>query len=80
MATVKEILSKDQLLAMEDFADKEAEKLLERAKELNKESKTLPDKNSAEGLNILMEAEHLTGKLEGINLIMDELERLAKIS
>ena len=42
--------------------------------------KALPDKNSVEGLNILVESQHLAGKIEGINLIMEELERLAKIS
>lgn len=42
--------------------------------------KVLPDKNSVEGLNILVESQRLAGKIEGINLIMEELERLAKIS
>lgn len=80
MATLKEILSKDQLITMMDFSNKEAEKILIRARELNEESKALPDKDSVEGLHILVESERLTGKLEGINLIMDELKHLAKIS
>ena len=42
--------------------------------------KALPDKNSVEGLNILVESQRLAGKIEGINLVMEELERLAKIS
>jgi len=42
--------------------------------------KALPDKNSVEGLNILVESQRLAGKIEGINLIMEELEHLAKIS
>ena len=42
--------------------------------------KALPDKNSVEGLNILVESQRLAGKIEGINLIIEELERLAKIS
>lgn len=42
--------------------------------------KVLTDKNSVEGLNILVESQRLAGKIEGINLIMEELERLAKIS
>lgn len=42
--------------------------------------KALPDKNSVEGLDILVESQHLGGKMEGINLVMEELERLAKIS
>ena len=37
----------------------------------------LPDKNSVEGLNIIVESQRLAGKIEGINLIMEELERLA---
>lgn len=78
--TLNEILEHDKLITMLDFSNKEAEKILARAKELNRESKHLPDKNSVEGLNILVESQRLAGKLEGINLIMDELERLAKIS
>lgn len=79
MATLKTLTSY-QLIYMMDFANKEAEKILVRAKELNAELKTLTDKNSVEGLNILAESEQLQGKLEGINLIMDELERIAKNS
>lgn len=71
--TLNEILTHRKLIAMIDFSNKEAEKILTRAK-------ALPDKDSVEGLHILMETERLTGKLEGINLVMDELERLAKIS
>lgn len=65
---------------MYDFANKELEKILARSKELNKKMEVLPDKNSVEGLNILVESQRLAGKIEGINLIMEELERLAKIS
>lgn len=65
---------------MYDFANKELEKILARSKELNKKMEVLPDKNSVEGLNILVESQRLAGKMEGINLIMEELERLAKIS
>lgn len=65
---------------MYDFVNKELKKILARSKELNREMKALPDKNSVEGLNILVESQHLAGKIEGINLIMEELERLAKIS
>lgn len=79
MATSKTLTSY-QLIYMMDFANKEAEKILVRAKELNAELKTLTDKNSVEGLNILTESEQLQGKFEGINLIMDELERIAKNS
>lgn len=69
--TLNEILTHSKLIAMIDFSNKEAEKILTRAKELNQKAKAL---------HILMETERLTGKLEGINLVMDELERLAKIS
>lgn len=79
MATSKTLTSY-QLIYMMDFANKEAEKILVRAKELNAELKTLTDKNSVEGLTILTESEQLQGKFEGINLIMDELERIAKNS
>lgn len=78
--TVKNFLENNKAAIMYDFANKESEKILARSKELNKKMKTLPDKNSVEWLHILMETERLTGKLEGINLVMEELERLAKIS
>ena len=40
MATVKEILSKDQLLAMEDFAIEETDKILARMKYLTEKFNT----------------------------------------
>lgn len=78
--TVKDITTHDKMIMMYEFSEKELEKALDRAKELNVKMKTLPDKNSLEGLNILVETERLAGKIEGINLVMEELERLAKIS
>lgn len=78
--TVKEFLEDNKVAIMYDFTNKELEKILARSKELNKKMKVLPDKNSVEGLNILVESQRLAGKIEGINLIMEELERLAKIS
>lgn len=78
--TVKEFLEDNKAAIMYDFANKELEKILARSKELNKKMKVLTDKNSVEGLNILVESQRLAGKIEGINLIMEELERLAKIS
>lgn len=78
--TLKKFLENNKAAVLNDFAEKEAEKILARAKELNEESKALPDKNSEAGLKILVETEHLVGKIEGINLIMEELERLAEIS
>lgn len=78
--TVKNFLENNKAASMYDFANKELEKILARSKELNKKMEVLPDKNSVEGLNILVESQRLAGKIEGINLIMEELERLAKIS
>lgn len=78
--TLNEILTRSKLIAMIDFSNKEAEKILARAKELNQKAKALPDKDSVEGVHILMKTERLKGKLEGISLVMEELERLAKIS
>lgn len=78
--TVKNFLENNKAAIMYDFVNKELEKILARSKELNKKMKVLPDKNSVEGLNILVESQRLAGKIEGINLIMEELERLAKIS
>lgn len=78
--TVKKFLENNKAAIMYDFANKELEKILARSKELNKKMEVLPDKNSVEGLNILVESQRLAGKIEGINLIMEELERLAKIS
>lgn len=77
---LNEILTHNKLIAMIDFSNKEAEKILARAKELNQKAKALPDKDSVEGVHILMKTERLKGKLEGISLVMEELERLAKIS
>lgn len=78
--TLNEILTHSKLIAMIDFSNKEAEKILARAKELNQKVKALPDKDSVEGVHILMKTERLKGKLEGISLVMEELECLAKIS
>lgn len=78
--TVKNFLENNKAAIMYDFANEELEKILARSKELNKKMEVLPDKNSVEGLNILVESQRLAGKIEGINLIMEELERLAKIS
>ena len=77
---LNEILTHSKLIAMIDFSNKEAEKILARAKELNQKAKALTDKDSVEGVHILMKTERLKGKLEGISLVMEELERLAKIS
>lgn len=74
---VKDIIAHNKMIMMYDFSERELTKALDRAKELNAQMEALPDKNSEKGLKILVETEHLAGKVEGINLIMDELERLA---
>ena len=74
---VKDIIERNKTVLLYDFVNRELEKALNRAKELNEKMAALPDKSSEEGLKILVEAEHLAGKIEGINLVMEELERLA---
>ena len=74
---VKDIIERNKKILMYDFVNRELEKALARAKELNEKMAALPDKSSEEGLKILVETEHLAGKVEGINLVMEELERLA---
>lgn len=68
---VKDIIERDKTVLLYDFVNMEMEK------ELNVKMAALPDKSSEEGLKILVETEHLAGKVEGINLVMEELERLA---
>ena len=80
MATVKEILSKDQLLAMEDFAVGETDKILARLKELTEKFDTLDKSDTKAQLDAVVESQRLSGKLDGIRLVMEELERLAEIS
>lgn len=75
--TVKEFFENYQLGVIEDFAYKEAEKILARTKELHKNFDALEDKNSKAGLDILIETQYLIGKLEGMNTIMDAIEHLA---
>ena len=74
---VKDIIERNRTVLLYDFVNRELEKALNRAKELNEKMAALPDKSSEEGLKILVETEHLVGKIEGINLVMEELERLA---
>lgn len=74
---VKDIIEHNKTVMLYDFVNRELEKALNRAKELNEKMAALPDKSSEEGLKILVETEHLAGKVEGINLVMEELERLA---
>lgn len=74
---VKDSIKRNKAVLLYDFVNRELEKALNRAKELNEKMSALPDKSSEEGLKILVETEHLAGKVEGINFVMEEIERLA---
>ena len=78
METVKETLSKDQLEAMEDFSIKESEKIVARLKELKEQFETFDAGDTKAQLDIVVESQRLSGKLDGIHLMMEELERLAE--
>lgn len=78
METVKETLSKDQLEAMEDFSIKESEKIAARLKELKEQFETFDAGDTKAQLDIVVESQRLSGKLDGIHLVMEELERLAE--
>ena len=77
METVKETLSKDQLEAMDDFSIKESEKIAARLKELKEQFETFDAGDTKAQLDIVVESQRLSGKLDGIHLMMEELERLA---
>ena len=80
MATVKEILSKDQLLAMKEFSIKESVKILARLQELKEQFETLDVGDTKAQIDTVIEYHHLCGKFEGIHIMMKELECIAKIS
>ena len=78
METVKETLSKNQLEAMEDFSIKESEKIVARLKELKEQFETFDACDTKAQLDVVAESQRLSGKLDGIHLVMEELERLAE--
>ena len=78
METVKETLSKDQLEAMEDFSIKESEKIVARVKELKEQFETFDACDTKAQLDAVVESQRLSGKLDGIHLVMEELERLSE--
>ena len=80
METVKETLSKDQLEAMEDFSIKESEKIVARLKELKEQFETFDAGDTKAQLDTVVESKRLGGKLEGIHIMIKELERLTEIS
>ena len=79
MNTIK-ILTSNEIIAMEYFSIEEAEKILTRVKELNEKFETLDEDDIKAKLDIVSESQYLNGKYEGILLVMEELERNAKIS
>ena len=79
MNTIK-ILTSNEIIAMEYFSIKEAEKILTRVKELNEKFKTLDEGDIKTKFDIIAESRYLNGKLEGVRLVMEELECNAKIS
>ena len=78
MEAVKETLSKDQLEAIEDFSIKESEKIVARLKELKEQFETFDTGDTKAQLNAVVESKRLGGKLEGIRIMIKELERLAE--
>ena len=79
MDTIK-ILTSNEIIAMEYFSIEEAEKILTRIKELNEKYETLDEGDMKAKFDIIAESEYLKGKYEGVRLVMEELERIAKIS
>ena len=79
MDTIK-ILTSNEIIAMEYFSIKEAHKILTRIKELSEKFETLDKCDMKAKLDIVVESQYLNGKLEGMRIVMKELERIAKIS
>ena len=78
MAIVKKTLSNDQLEAMEDFSIEESEKIVARLKELKEQFETFNACDTKAQLDTVAESKRLGGKLEGIHIMMKELEHLAE--
>ena len=79
MNTIK-ILTSNEIIAIKYFSIEEAEKILTRMKELNEKYKTLDEGDIKAKFDIVAKSQYLKGKLEGVRLVMEELERIAKIS
>ena len=79
MNTIK-ILTSNEIIAMGYFSIKEADKILTRVKELSEKFETLDEDDIKDKFDIISESQYLKGKLEGVRLVMEELERIAKIS
>ena len=78
MEAVKKTLSNDQLEAMEDFSIEESEKIVARLKELKEQFETFDACDTKAQLDTVIESKRLGGKLEGIHIMMKELEHLAE--
>ena len=79
MDTIK-ILTSNEIITMKYFSIKETDKILKRIKELSKKFETLDKGDTKARLDVVIESQYLNGKLEGMRLVMEELERIAKIS
>lgn len=79
MNTIK-ILTSNEIIAMEYFSIEEAEKILTRIKELKEKFETFDEGDMKAKFDIVAESQYLNGKYEGMRLVMEELERIAKIS
>ena len=79
MDTIK-ILTSNEIIAMKYFSIKETDKILTRVKELSEKFETLDKGDTKAQLDVVIESQYLNGKLEGMRLVMEELERIAKIS
>ena len=74
------ILTSNDIIAMKYFSIKETDKILTRVKELSEKFETLDKGDTKARLDVVIESQYLNGKLEGMRLVMEELERIAKIS
>ena len=79
MNTIK-ILTSNEIIAMEYFSIEEADKIFTRVKELSEKFETLDKGDTKARLDVVVESQYLYGNLEVIRLVMEELERIAKIS
>lgn len=79
MDTIK-ILTSNEIIAMKYFSIKETDKILTRIKELSEKFETLDKGDTKAKLDIVVESQYLKGKLDGVRLVTEELERIAKIS
>ena len=79
MNTIK-ILTSNEIIAMKYFSIKETDKILTRINELSEKFETLDESDIKAKFDIIAESQYLKGKYEGILLVMEELERIAKIS